>query len=494
MTGDGLVAFNQVGGLAGTQLVPDLAVSLPSPTEGGRTYTFRLRPGIRYSNGRPIKASDVRTTFERDLKIGLPVTYYDGIVGAARCKQTPKRCDLSRGIVVDDAQRTVTFHLIRSEPEFLYRLAIPFAYVLPAGTPPHDVGVRALPSTGPYVIASDRPKRALRFIRNRYFHEWSKAAQPDGYPDAIVVRIGGTVDRGIKDVIEGKADLLTTFSTGTPSRSMLALIKTRFASQVHTNPSQQVGSLFLNTRVAPFDHLDVRRAVSYAVDRAAAVRSQGGPDNAQATCQILPPHYPGYRPYCPYTAGSTTQGTWTAPDLAKARALVARSGTRGMQITVWDYAPAKGFGPLAVNVLRSLGYRASLKTLGDTFFSTAYDPSTKAQIGFWAWATDYPLASTWFAPTLTCASLRPNARLNYNAPQFCDPRIDRQIRQALAEQATNPDAARRRWERIDRELVDAAPLVPLVAWKVIDVLSKRVGNYQYNGRGMGLLIDQLWVR
>jgi len=494
MTGDGLVAFKQVGGLAGTQLVPDLAVSLPTPTEGGRTYTFRLRPGIRYSNVRLVKASDFRATFERDFKIGMPVTYYDGIMGTARCKQTPKRCDLSRGIVVDDAKRTVTFHLIGAEPEFLYRLAIPFAYVLPAGTPPHDVGARGLPATGPYVIASYRPKRVLRFIRNKYFHEWSKAAQPDGYPDAIVIQIGGTVDQGIKDVIEGKADLLSTFSTGTPSRSMLAGIKTRFASQVHTNPSQQVGSLFLNTRVAPFDRLDVRRAVSYAVDRAAAVQVQGGPDDAQATCQILPPHYPGYRPYCPYTAGSTTRGTWTAPDLAKARALVARSGTRGMRITVWDYAPVKGFGPLAVKLLRSLGYRVSLKTLGDTFFSTAYDPSTKAQIGFWAWATDYPVASTWFAPTLTCAALRSNARLNYNAPEFCDPRIDREINQALTEQATNPEAARRRWERIDREIVDAAPLVPLVAWKVIDVLSKRVGNYQYNGRGMGLLIDQLWVR
>jgi YVTN family beta-propeller protein len=494
MTGDGLVAFKQVGGLAGTELVPDLAVSLPTPTEGGRTYTFRLRAGIRYSNGRLVKASDFRATFERDFKIGMPVTYYDGIMGAARCTQTPKRCDLTRGIVVDDAKRTVTFHLIRVEPEFLYRLAIPFAYVLPAGTSPHDVGARGLPATGPYVIASYRPKRVLRFIRNKYFHEWSKAAQPDGYPDAIVIQIGGTVDQGINDVIEGKADLLTTFSTGTPSQDVVAGIKTRFASQVHTNPAQQVGSLFLNTRVAPFDRLDVRRAVSYAVDRAAAVQAQGGPDNAQATCQILPPHYPGYRAYCPYTAGSTTRGTWTAPDLAKARALVARSGTRGMHITVWDYAPAKGFGPLAVNLLRSLGYRTSLKTLGDTFFSTAYDPSTKAQIGFWAWATDYPVASTWFAPTLTCAALRPNARLNNNAPEFCDPRIDRQINQALTEQATNPDAARRRWERIDRELVDAAPLVPLVAWKVIDVLSKRVGNYQYNGRGMGLLIDQLWVR
>ena len=69
MTGDGLTAFNQVSGLAGAQPVPDLATSLPAPTDGGRTYTFRLRPGIRYSTGRPVQATDFRSTFERDYAL-----------------------------------------------------------------------------------------------------------------------------------------------------------------------------------------------------------------------------------------------------------------------------------------------------------------------------------------------------------------------------------------------------------------------------------------
>jgi peptide/nickel transport system substrate-binding protein len=140
MTGDGLTAFNQVSGLAGTQPVPDLATSLPAPTDGGRTYTFRLRPGIRYSNGRPVRATDFRSTFERFYALGSPVTDYDGIVGGAQCRKHPKRCDLSRGIVADDAARTVTFHLIRPDPYFLYELASPLAYVLPAGTPPRPAG------------------------------------------------------------------------------------------------------------------------------------------------------------------------------------------------------------------------------------------------------------------------------------------------------------------------------------------------------------------
>jgi YVTN family beta-propeller protein len=495
MTSDGLVTFNQASGPQGTQLVPDLAVSLPPPTDGGRTYTFRLRANIRYSNGRPLKASDFRYTLERDFKIGqAALSYYEGIVGAARCEKSPKRCDLSRGIVTDDDANTVNFHLVAPDPEFLDKLALPFAYVVPAGTPARDAGSRPLPATGPYMIGSYRPK-LLRLVRNPHFHEWSQAAQPDGYPDRIVVEIGGTPDEAVSDVIRGKADAFSTSqSENPPSEDLLTEITTLHASQVHINPQPATIYLFLNTRLAPFDRLDVRRALNYAADRAAAIQAVGGPDIAQATCQILPPHYPGYQPYCPYTAGTPTQGSWTAPDLAKARALVAHSGTRGMKITFWSWRDLGGLGPYTVKLLRSLGYRASLKVRGDDFFSVVADSRTKAQIGTGEWISDYPAASGFFNVVLTCASFLPESSDNSNDGAFCDPAIDRQIQQAVSEQATNPDAARGLWERIDRQTVDQAPWVPLVNPKSVDVLSKRVGNYQYSPAGLGVIFDQLWVR
>jgi YVTN family beta-propeller protein len=496
MTGDGLVAFNQASGLQGTQLVPDLAVSLPAPSPGGRTYTFRLRPKMRYSNGGPVKASDVRTTFERNFAVKFPVPYYyDGIVGATRCEKTPKRCDLSQGIVADDVARTVSFHLSAPDPEFLYKLALPFAYIVPAGTPPRETGTHPIPGTGPYVISSYRPKRVLRLERNRFFHEWSKAAQPDGYPDEILFEIGGKPDEAVNEVIRGKADVFSTSQSETPpSKDRLASLMTRYASQVHTNPQPATIALFLNTRLTPFNRLDVRRALNYAADRAAAVEAVGGPEIAQTTCQILPPYFPGYRPYCPYTVGTTAQGSWTAPDLAKARALIARSGTRGMKVTVWSWSDLGGLGPYAVKLLRSLGYRASIRTRGFGYFGVVGDSRTMAQIGTTEWISDYPAPSGFFNPVLTCASFLPDDPGNSNNAEFCDPRIDRQIGQALAAQATNPDAARGAWESVDRQTVRQGPWVPLVNPKSVDVLAKRVGNYQYSPAGPGMLIDQLWVR
>ncbi len=148
-----------------------------------------------------------------------------------------------------------------------------------------------------------------------------------------------------------------------------------------------------------------------------------------------------------------------------------------------------------MKLLRSLGYRASLKVPDSANYFYAIDDSrTKAQIGTGEWISDYPAASGFFNTVLTCASFLPRSRRNLNAAGFCDPRLDRQIEQASLEQATNPDAARGLWERVDRETVDQAPWVPLVNPDVVDVLSKRVGNYQYSPSGLGILLDQLWVR
>lgn len=493
MVGDGLTGFVRAGGAQGTQVVPDLAVSLPAPTDGGRTYTFRLRPNIRYSTGRTLEPADVRWTVERDFELQSPgLGFYEDIVGASACAQHPKGCDLSRGIVADDRSRTVTFHLVAPDPEFLYKLALTFADIVPSGTPARPAGTHPLPATGPYVIASYVPKRSLLLIRNRYFHEWSRAAQPAGYPDRIDLRIGGTPDAAVAAVERQQADAFSTTQSSPPSARTIAELTTRFASQLHTNPTASTIGFFFGTRQPPFDNLDARRAVNYAADRRTAAQLVGGASQAQPTCQILPPDFPGYRRYCPYTADPRAGGAWTAPDLAQARRLVAASGTRRMPVTVWSYSTYNKLGPYMAKLLRSLGYQATVKTLGADYAAKAPDSRNRVQIGFVYWGADYPAASDFLNHTLSCSSFQPRTATNQNFAGFCDPRIDRLMRRALKTETTNPEAANGLWAEVDREMVDQAPWLPLITARVIDFLAPDVGDYQYNPV-WGMLIDQLWV-
>jgi len=142
LTNDGLTAYERVGGSRSMHVVPDLAVSLPTPTDGGTTYTFQLRPGIHYSNGEPVLPEDFRRALERDLILrpnAADNRPFANVVGAAACAANPSHCDLSRGVVTDDIIDAVTFHLVAPDPQFLTQLTLPDAFAVPAGTPTSDI-------------------------------------------------------------------------------------------------------------------------------------------------------------------------------------------------------------------------------------------------------------------------------------------------------------------------------------------------------------------
>jgi len=329
---DSLLDVARHGGSEGTRVVPDLAVSLPLVTAGGTSYAFQLRPGIRYSDGTRLEASDFRRAFERLFRGrgGIAVNFRS-LVGAEACERRPRSCDLRRGIRTNDAAGTIVFHLRRPDGEFQFFLE--GMAPVPPGTPDRDVGTRAPPSTGPYMIESYVPGRELKLVRNLYFHVWSEVATPDGFPDEIVFRLRLKGDAAVTAIERGRVDV----SLGVPVER-LEEVETRYASQLHSNPAPgTMFFLFLNTRLRPFNDVRVRRAINYAVDRAAVVRSQGGPELAKPLCQIRPPSVAGYRPLCPYTADPSTTGEWKTPDLPRARRLVAASGTRGMKVTIWTF-------------------------------------------------------------------------------------------------------------------------------------------------------------
>jgi peptide/nickel transport system substrate-binding protein len=208
----------------------------------------------------------------------------------------------------------------------------------------------------------------------------------------------------------------------------------------------------------------------------------------EPTCQILPPEFPGFRRYCPYTLHSGPGGQWEAPDLARARRLVAASGTSGAVVTVWVPDNHRGEGPLVAKLLRSLGYRPRLKRVG----ARAYvhlrpgDERHRAQAGLMSWFADWPAASNFIDTFFSCRS-------SANWSEFCDRQIDARIRRAIALQTTDPYLANQLWAALDAAIVDQAPFVPLVTLKQIDIVSQRVGNYQFHPE-WGVFLDQLWVR
>ena len=490
-THDGLVAFKRTGGTEGTKIVPDLAESVPTPTNGGKTWVFKLRSGIKFSNGQTLTGADVKATFERLFKIGNSPnagSWYNVIVGGDACVKTPASCDLSKGISVNG--NTVTFHLTNGDPEFLDKLAVPFAFILPANTPTKNVDIPP-PGTGPYMWAEYAPNKQIKLVRNPHFHVWSKDAQPAGNPDVIIQKFGLTPDAEVTQVENGQADWM--FDQVPSGR--LNEISTKYANQVHINPLTQVEYFALNTRIPPFNNRKARQAVNYATDRNALVKIFGGPQLATPTCQVLPPNFPGYEAYCPYTKNPGS-GKWTAPDMQKAQQLVNESGTKGMAVKVntTNIDPPKSYGLYFVGLLNKLGYKASLQPLSSSIqYPYVQNSKNKVQMAYSDWFQDYPAASDFLDILLGCGSFHPNSNSSPNIAAFCDKSIQSKMDQAGQTGITDPTAANKQWAQVDKAVTDQAPWVAMMNQKYVNFVGKRVKGFIFSPQWY-FLLDQASVK
>jgi YVTN family beta-propeller protein len=488
---DTLVAYEKVGGRRGFHLVADLAKAIPTPTDGATTYTFQLRPNLHYSDGRPVEPSDFLYALERSYKLKSSIAqdiFAGSPVGGDACLKRPQRCDLSRGVVVDSAIDTLEFHLVAPDPDFVNKLTqlIP----VPPDTPIRPLDAHPPPGTGPYLVSSNTAKQ-LTLVRNPRFHVWSQAARPDGYPDKIIARPETSPVAALREAERGRVDFAEAKEIWNLPPAVLREIDTRYAGQAYFNPFPWTSYFVMNTRLPPFDDVRVRKAVNYAFDRSETVRLQGGPHSGRPTCQFLPPNFPGYRRYCPYTLGASQGAGWSAPDLAKARRLVAASGTKGTAIAVWAcdtgcYGRTVADSRYFARLLRRLGYRAHLKVVPLSSLIAAARRE-RIQTALYVSGAQLGVVSE-FLSEFSCGS----GRIAQNWG-FCNRTIDRQIQQALTLQTTDAAAANALWARIDHEIVNQAAILPILNPNAFDFVSRRVGNYQYN-QGSGGLRDQLWVR
>ncbi len=477
---DGLLTYRRAPGAAGTRLVGNLAIRAPEPTDGGLRYVFKLRPGLRYSDGTPVRASDFRASMERMLIVepGYGSPLYEPIKGAVRCRKAPRACDLSRGIATDDRTGTITIRLNRPDPELRTKLTYPLAVVLPSTTPRRPVGSRPIPGTGPYRV--ERIGRSVLLARNPYFRP--RDGRPAGFADRVAVTTRYGEKAAVAAVERGELDFSLVFRG--PAAELSAL-RTRVGARLQSGSWAMTEYAFLNVRAAPFDDPRVRRALNLAVDRDRVVELTGGPDAGTPTCQLLPPGLPGYRPLCPFTIAPSPAGAWTAANLPEARRLVAASGRRGATVEVWTWSGRESTGRYLAHVLHDLGFRSRVRVF--PYLDYGRMPP---QIGVSGWFADSPEPGPLLRALVSCDAYRPgDPTATTNGSRFCDPAIDAAIDRA---QAAGP-AALDAWPRIERRIAAHAPVVPLLNRRGVAVLSRRAGNLQFSPLA-GIFLEQLWVR
>ncbi|MDQ5807481.1 MAG: ABC transporter substrate-binding protein, partial [Actinomycetota bacterium] len=270
-----LLTYEHADGDQGMRLIPGVAEAMPEVSPDGLTYTLRVREGLRYSNGREVRARDFEHTIKRVLKLesGGAFFFFD-VRGAERYARRGSG-DIA-GIVSDDAARTIRITLARRNGWFPHALAMQFAGLVPSGTRARNLTYRPPPGVGPYRIA----RSGRRSLRLEKVPDFAVPGVPQAALDAIDVRYRaqhGTVDVHLDP----------------PPRSM------RTGERYLERDTLSTYYFFLNHRLRPFDNPDVRRAVNFALDKPALQRVFGG--LLTPACTFLPPAIAGHEPReCPY--------------------------------------------------------------------------------------------------------------------------------------------------------------------------------------------------
>jgi peptide/nickel transport system substrate-binding protein len=450
----GLVGYRHSSGRDGATILPYLAESLPTITNHGRTYTFTLRRGLVYSNGKPVRARDFRATIERVLQIGSSgAGFYDDVVGAEAF--AAGNASHVIGIVTNDRTRKIKIDLLRPQGDFLNRLALPYAALVPTGTPPSDRSTTPIPSTGPYVTRSYQPNRSVVIVRNP---SWAKnraagVPVPDGNPDRITIQIVASDSLALKRTLANEFD----YDFAQPPRARLAFVLDRYRKRVRTYMPGNTFYFFMNTRTKPFDQLRVRRAVEYALDRRELARMYG--ELGRPTQNILPPTSPQYRRLDLYPY-----------DLARAAKLVRACKCERTPITIWDHDVAvdREAGQYLQQQLRTIGFAdVRLKIVNSQVYWTLIGRrSTRAQIGFADWYQDYPSPSDWLDVLFNGRRITALHNGNYGNVDIraVDATIDRLRKQWPLTPRLNGE-----WAGVDRALMANAAAAPFVNLGQVDV-------------------------
>ena len=461
---------------AGSQLRPELARAMPMISDDGRTYTFTIRKGYRFSSGQKVTAQAIKYTIERSLsqRPEFPAYHYVGDIAGEAAYRKGRTRHIS-GVIVHG--NTLTITLTHAAGDFPARISMPFFCVVPPNTPVRRTE-KPIPSAGPYYIASHTGTQIILKRNPNYTGPRPHRLRAIVYTGAGLSG-GLTTQKSIARVAAGRADYVPTQGARDGVRvdelnvryGVNSPVGRRGYQQLFVSPGLEVDGLLLNTSRPLFANARMRRAVSYAINRRALTRYGGiffseGPLSATTTDQFLPPGMLGFRDASTYPFEG---------DLAKARELAGRMRKRAVLYTC-TFSPCPQWAQVVKANLARIGMTVEIRSfsIGDLFAKQS-KRGESWDIGLMTWAVDYPdpfdVLNYMFDGNLID---QPQAG---NLERFDDPAFNRRLHAA----ARLSGAQRyREYGRLDADISrNAAPLVAFANENRIDFFSARMGCQVY---------------
>ncbi len=492
-----LVMFKPGPGKESQKLVGDLAEDVGKSSDGGKTWTYKLREGLKYEDGTPITSKDVEYGVSRSLEKGVLVngpTYFNDFLDLKGYKGPYSSKGKDNPAIDTPDDRTVVFHLTKPFAGFDYFAQIPATAPVPQAK---DTGVKYkehVVSSGPYKFESYQAGKGFTLVRNK---NWDPKTDPlrKALPDKYVVQIGVNADDLDNRLIDGDVHVDIAGTGVQPAALSRVLGQPDLKKRADNPPSARLWYTSINPQVKPLDNIECRKAVMYASDRTEYQTAYGGPlAGGKIATGLLPPVIPGYKPLDVYTAGKDNKG-----DLDKAKeSLKACGKPDGFSTNVAYRAERPKEKATAEALQRSLkrvGIKLTLKPYptGDYFALYAGKPSyrNKNNLGLMTngWAADWPDGFGFLSQIVDSRVIRPEGGSSNCSVMI--PEVDKMLDDAIAE----PDAKKREviWSAIDKRVMEEAVILPGVWATAVTLRGKgltnvfvndAIGMYDYTALGL----------
>jgi peptide/nickel transport system substrate-binding protein len=489
-----LMGYDAKPGEAGLNAVPDLAQSAGTSDDGGKTWTYKLRPGLKYETGAVITSKDVKYAIERVFAgsvINGGPTYYitylcptalnasggcDSYKGPYKDKD-PNHLGLSTITTPDD--NTIVFHLNQKVGDWNYIMALPGSTPVPIA---YDQGPKGGAkytfhpiSSGPYMFQSYSPGKSLTLVRNP---NWQASTDP--FRKALVDKVVFTIDTNDEDVDNRLLNNIADVDINGVG------VQVSTQSKILTNPTLKARAdnpvtgatryLAIDQNIPPFNNINCRIAVQYGVSKVDWQTARGGPiGGGDIATTMLNPDVKGYTKFDLYP-DNNGQG-----DVAKAKDALAKCGKPNgftTHLATTNTSKGKAMAAAVQNSLKRVGINVIIDE-GDaaTYYSQfigapAVNKQKDRALMIAGWGADWPTGYGFFSSIIDGRKILPQGNSNYSETN--DPKINQMIDQAAAE--TNADAAAKIWGDVDKQLMQDATLVPMTYDKALVINSENVTN------------------
>jgi peptide/nickel transport system substrate-binding protein len=492
-----LMTFQPGPGAKGNTLVPDLAASKGVSSDGGKTWTYKLRSGLKYQDGTPITSKDVkyaveRSNFARDV-LSLGPNYFQQFMQDGDKYKGPYKDKDPKGLssIQTPDDTTIVFHLNRPFQEFDYLVAAPQTAPVPQAKDDGVDYVKHIVSSGSYQFQSYQEGKQVVLVPNK---NWDPKTDPlrKQLASKIIVNLKVNAETIDKDVQSGDATAELT-GNGVQASTQASLLN---SADGKANTDNSYGGRLvyaaINTKVKPFDNVECRKAVEYAIDKVAVQTAQGGPIRGDIASTVLPPDIPGYQKADAYA----TPGN--KGDVAKAKEHLKACGKTSITTNITarsDRQQEVDAATAIISSLKKVGINASLKSYpqGKYFTDYAGVPKFTEQqnvgIMMMQWGADWPSGYGFLQQILNSKAISQSG--NTNLSQYENPKVDSMLAQAIAE----PDVAQRNalYAKIDQQAMSDAVLVPLTYFKILlyrspyatNVVSTSAFSGQYDYLNLG---------